>query len=66
MNVKQGSDASELLDAALERARNESKAIFIAINMDGEGANDVTAERVYKDRSIVKASESTVNLIALA
>ena len=38
------------LDAALERAAAESKVVFVAINMDGETANDRMAKKTYHDR----------------
>ncbi len=50
--------------AALSQATEESKPVFIGVNMDGERANDDFAKNVYTDKSIVKLSERTVNLIA--
>lgn len=52
------------LDAALGRARSEKKVVFVAVNMDGEGANDRMAKLIYKDKDIVALAESTVNVIA--
>lgn len=49
---------------ALATATEESKPVFIGINMDGERANDDFAKNVYKDKSLVALSEHTVNLIA--
>jgi hypothetical protein len=48
--------------AALEKARAENKPIFVAINMDGERANDEMANDVYKDSALVELSKQTVNL----
>lgn len=50
-------------DAAFERAANENKVIFVALNMDGEAANDRLAEDVYHEKLIVELSQHTVNLI---
>ena len=57
---------SPSLDAALEAAAAEEQVIFIAVNMDGERANDQMAKKVYKDRKIKDLAEGTVNLIASA
>lgn len=51
-------------DAALKSAKAENKVLFIAVNMDGEGANDRMAKNVYDDKSITALSAATVNLIA--
>ena len=47
---------------ALELAAKEARVIFIAVNMDGERANDRMADQVYGDRTIVALSESSVNM----
>jgi uncharacterized membrane protein YgcG len=52
------------LDAAFERAKAEKKVLFVAVNMDGEGANDRTAKFVYKDKDVVALAASTVNVVA--
>ena len=49
---------------AVERARNERKVLFVAVNMDGEGANDYMAEKVYRDKRITELTAETVNVIA--
>ncbi|MBI4878713.1 MAG: HEAT repeat domain-containing protein [Planctomycetes bacterium] len=54
----------ESLDAALEKARAENKVVFVAVNMDGERANDTLANTVYKDKDIVKLAGLTANLLA--
>ncbi len=51
-------------DAALEAAKKDNKVLFIAVNMDGEGANDRLARNVYADKDVVALAASTVNVIA--
>lgn len=53
-------------DAALKRARDEGRVVFVAVNMDGERANDRMVKDVYTDKSIVALAGQTVNLIASA
>jgi hypothetical protein len=57
---------SPSFEDALEVAASEEKVIFIAVNMDGERANDQMAEKVYKDRDIKELAAETVNLVASA
>lgn len=52
------------LEKALERAKSERKILFVAVNMDGEGANDRTAKFVYKDKDVTALAASTVNVVA--
>jgi len=52
------------LAAAKERAEAEQKPLFIAINMDGERANDTLADEVYRDKAIVALAATTVNVVA--
>lgn len=54
------------LDAALERAKTDKQVVFVAVNMDGEGANDRVAKNVYADKDVVALAASTVNVIASA
>lgn len=49
---------------AFAQAAAEKKVVFLAINMDGEAANDRMATKVYSDPKIVAASKLTVNLAA--
>lgn len=49
---------------AFSQAAAEKKVVFLAINMDGEAANDRMATKVYSDPKIVAASKLTVNLAA--
>ncbi|MFT4541524.1 MAG: hypothetical protein ACI835_003985 [Planctomycetota bacterium] len=53
----------ESLAATLQRAADEQRVVFIAINMDGERANDRMVDDVYKDKNIVALSELTLNLV---
>jgi len=54
------------LDGALERARREKRALFVAVNMDGEEANDVIAEGHYRERVVVARARDFVCLVASA
>lgn len=49
---------------ALARAAAEKKVVFIAVNMDGERANEEMVKKTYKEKRIVELSGSTINLIA--
>lgn len=51
-------------EAALETAGSEDRVVFIAVNMDGEAANDRMAEDVYGDRDITALAARTINLVA--
>ena len=51
-------------EAALARAAQDKKVVFLAVNMDGEAANDRMAQKVYSDERVVAASALTVNLVA--
>jgi len=50
--------------AAFDRAKAEQKVLFLAVNMDGEKANDLLAAKTYGDKVLLGLSERTVNLIA--
>ena len=50
--------------AAFELAKERDTIVFLAVNMDGERANDTAAKKLYKDKTIVAWSASTVNMIA--
>lgn len=52
--------------AALDRARDEGRVVFLAVNMDGEAANERMVEEVYRDRDLVALTEHAVNLVASA
>lgn len=51
-------------DAAFTRASEEKRVVLLAVNMDGEKANDRLAEKVYTDRAVLDATAETVPLIA--
>lgn len=51
------------LKTAQDLAKEQNKVVFIALNMDEERANDRMAEKVYRDKKILKLSEETINVI---
>lgn len=51
-------------DNALEKAKEENKPIFIAVNMDGEWVCEDLVRNHYRDKKIVQLCENTVNLFA--
>ncbi len=51
-------------EAALASAKADNKVVFVAINMDGEGANDRMAKLVYKDKDVTTLAASTINVVA--
>lgn len=51
-------------EAATTRAKQEGRLVFVAVNMDGEGANDHLAEQVYRDKRVLELTASTVNVVA--
>jgi len=51
-------------DAAFTRAAAENKVVFLAVNMDGEKANDVLATKTYRDELLTPLAARTVNLAA--
>ena len=53
-------------EAALEEAKASNRVVFLAVNMDGERANDELADKTYAQKSIVGFSLLTVNLVASA
>ncbi|MEE8467537.1 MAG: hypothetical protein V3T22_03735, partial [Planctomycetota bacterium] len=59
-------DWSPTFEAALERAANEARVIFVAVHLPGERANERMAKNVYTDKRITKLAERTVNLIAVS
>lgn len=52
--------------AAKARSASETKVLFLAVNMDGERANDRLANKVYHDKRVVELAEFTVPVIASA
>ncbi|QDV06102.1 hypothetical protein Poly30_16060 [Planctomycetes bacterium Poly30] len=61
-----GIEWAETFDGALESAATDGKVVFIAVNMDGESANERMLKAVYGDKRIIELSEGSVNLIASA
>jgi HEAT repeat protein len=53
----------ESYESALERAKKESKPLFVAFIMDNEPANDETCQQHYKDPEIVALSAKMVCVI---
>ncbi len=53
-------------DKTLERAAAEKKVVFLAVNMDGERANDRMVAKVYTNKAVVELSARTLNLAASA
>ncbi|MCP5021402.1 MAG: hypothetical protein GY930_06460 [bacterium] len=51
-------------EAALVKAKTESKIIFLAVNMDDEKGNDRMVKNVYTDRTVQRLAQGTVNLVA--
>ncbi len=51
-------------EAALLKAKTESKIIFLAVNMDDEKGNDRMVKNVYTDRTVQRLAQGTVNLVA--
>jgi HEAT repeat protein len=51
-------------EKTLERAAAEKKVVFLAVNMDGEKANERMLEKVYTDKGVLELSKSTLNLVA--
>ena len=54
------------LEKASERAASEKKVVFLAVNMDGERANERMLEKVYSDKTVVELAARTLNVIANA
>jgi hypothetical protein len=55
---------SKDFEEAKARAAAEKKVVFVAVNMDGEAANDRLAEKVYADKRVTSAAALTINVIA--
>jgi hypothetical protein len=51
---------------ALKTAADSKRVVFLAVNMDGERANDELANKTYGKKSITGFSLLTVNLVASA
>lgn len=55
---------SASVDAAFAVAKPDNRPVFVAINMDGERANDEAVKTLYSDPVIVKLAERCVSLFA--
>ena len=53
-------------EKAIEKSKSQKSLLFIAINMEGERANEEALKVHYKDRQILKLSKLCVNLFAAA
>lgn len=53
-------------EAALARAAAEKRVVFVAVNMDGEAANERLVAKVYTDKAVVALSAHTLNVVASA
>ncbi len=53
-------------EKTFERAAAEKKLVFLAVNMDGERANDRLVEKVYRDKLVLDLAGRTLNLVASA
>ncbi|MHC4379890.1 MAG: HEAT repeat domain-containing protein [Planctomycetota bacterium] len=51
-------------DAAFATAVERDTIVFLAVNMDGERANDTAAKKLYVDRKILPLFAQSVNLVA--
>ncbi len=48
------------------QARAQKKVVFVAVNMDGEKANERLATKVYKEKALVALTRNTLNVVASA
>lgn len=56
----------KLFEEAQALAKREKKVVFVAVNMDGEKANERMLAKVYTDKAVIELARSTVNVIASA
>ncbi|HTF87223.1 MAG TPA: HEAT repeat domain-containing protein [Planctomycetota bacterium] len=54
------------LEEGLAKAKAENKPLFLAVNMDGERANELLATKTYHEKSLVELTSRTVNVLACA
>jgi len=52
------------VEEAQARAAAEKKVVFVAVNMDGEKANERMLAKVYTDKAVLGLAAHTLNLIA--
>ena len=48
-------------DAAFAAAVERDTIVFLAVNMDGERANDTAAKKLYRDKAILPLALESVN-----
>lgn len=53
-------------EATFTRAAELKRVVFVAVNMDGEAANERMLGKVYTDKAIAQLSTHTLNLVASA
>ncbi|MDZ4773084.1 MAG: hypothetical protein SGI72_08105, partial [Planctomycetota bacterium] len=51
-------------EKTLEKAAAEKRVVFLAVNMDGEKANERMLEKVYTDKEVVELAKLTLNVVA--
>lgn len=54
------------LESALATAKDGGKVVFLAVNMDGEKANDRMATKMYAEKEVVALAARTINVVASA
>jgi hypothetical protein len=54
------------LESALTSGKETNKVVFLAVNMDGEKANDRMATKMYAEKEVVALAARTVNVVASA
>lgn len=55
---------TESYESAFVAAQSRDTIVFLAVNMDGEAANDEAAKKLYTDKLILPLATETVNLVA--
>lgn len=54
----------ESYESAFTAAQARDTIVFLAVNMDGESANDEAAKKLYNDKLILPLTTETVNMVA--
>lgn len=54
------------LESALATAKDGGKVVVLAVNMDGEKANDRMANKMYAEKEVVALAARTLNVVASA
>lgn len=55
---------TESYESAFAAAQARDTIVFLAVNMDGESANDEAAKQLYTDKLILPLTTETVNIVA--